>query len=127
MKINSVGDDFSYIVFTDGTQYTAADSEKCSSIHREAHVMVKCPTKGKLEPDARWWDFERLPSRERLPWTTSAKPILRKFSGIVPTRSLKFHGLFCRGLFSISRILMSPFRSFRWRFRCRQRRYRPLL
>ena len=33
VKINSVGDDFSYIVFTDGTQYTAADSEKCSSIH----------------------------------------------------------------------------------------------
>ena len=47
MKINSVGDDFSYIVFTDGTQYTATDSDKCSSIHREAHVMVKCPTKGK--------------------------------------------------------------------------------
>ena len=46
LKIISVGDDFSYVVFTDGTQYTAADSEKCSNIHREAHVLVKCPTKG---------------------------------------------------------------------------------
>jgi len=51
VKINSVGDDFSYIVFTDGTQYTAADSEKCSSIHREAHIMVKCPTKGHSDGD----------------------------------------------------------------------------
>ena len=87
MKINSVGDDFSYIVFTDGTQYTAADSEKCSSIHREAHIMVKCPTKGNLKT--------------------------------IPRRTLV--------QFRKTRIENVILRSFRWRFRCRQRRYRPLL